>query len=211
MVPLAVPRGARKPAPAKPQPQTASKDKPPAGKPAAATAKEAAIRTLAEEQRVYLERLQAISKIRQIANDQRDEELLKRADDLEAQAEEVFKQRTALLPAAGDGRDDRCCSSAAGTTGRRRPSGRARGAARRGGTTNEDARRDHADRGRCRRGRVRDHREELGGRRAAADLQGRPVHDHGGPGQAAGGRRAFRRTTSTTTTSATRSASSRPS
>jgi hypothetical protein len=96
-----------KPAPAKPQPQTASKDKPPAGKPAAATAKEAAIRTLAEEQRVYLERLQAISKIRQIANDQRDEELLKRADDLEAQAEEVFKQRTALLPGAGDGRDDR--------------------------------------------------------------------------------------------------------
>jgi hypothetical protein len=94
-----------KPAPAKPQ--TVSKDKPPAAKPAATAAKEAAVRSLAEEQQVYLERLKAISRIRQIANDQRDEELLKRVDDLEAQAEEIFKQRTALLPGAGNGRDDR--------------------------------------------------------------------------------------------------------
>jgi len=90
-----------KPAPTKPQ--TLSKDRPPA----ATAAREAAVRSLADEQRVYLERLKAISEIRRIANDQRDEELLKRADDLEAQAEEIFKQRTALLPGVGNGRDDR--------------------------------------------------------------------------------------------------------
>jgi hypothetical protein len=94
-----------KPAPARTP--IVSKDKPPAGRPAATTAKEAAVRSLAEEQRVYLERLKAISKIRQIADELRDEELLKRADDLEVQAEEIFKQRTALLPGAGNGRDDR--------------------------------------------------------------------------------------------------------
>lgn len=96
-----------RPKPAQPKPPVASRDKPPAAKPPAAPSKESATRTLAEEQRVYLERLQAISKIRQIANDQRDEELLKRADDLEAQAEEIYKQRTALLAGAGDRRDDR--------------------------------------------------------------------------------------------------------
>jgi len=94
-----------KPAPAKPQP--GAKDRPPAGKPAATAAREAAVRSLADEQRVYLERLKAISRIRQIADEARDEELLKRADDLEAQAEEIFKQRTALLPGVGSGRDDR--------------------------------------------------------------------------------------------------------
>jgi hypothetical protein len=92
--------------PAAARTQTVSKDKPTTGRPAPAP-KEAAARTLAEEQRVYLERLGAITKIRQAAFDQRDDELLKRADDLEAQAEEIFKQRTALLPGAGDGRDDR--------------------------------------------------------------------------------------------------------
>jgi hypothetical protein len=94
-----------KPAPEKPQ--IASKDKPPAGRPSGTTAREAAARSVAEEQRVYLERLKAISKIREVANDLRDEELLRRADDLEAQAEEIFKQRSALVPGAGTGRDDR--------------------------------------------------------------------------------------------------------
>src|SRR5206468_1672425 len=93
--------------PAQATPQAAAKDKPPAARPAATASKDAAVRSLAEDQRVYLERLQAISKIRQIADELRDEELLKRADDLEAQAEEIFKQRTALLPGVGDGRDDR--------------------------------------------------------------------------------------------------------
>jgi hypothetical protein len=95
-----------KPAPARPQTASRDKDKPPAAKPAPSP-REAAARTASEEQRLYLERLSAITKIRQIAFEQRDEELLKRADDLEAQAEEIFKQRTALLPGAGDGRDDR--------------------------------------------------------------------------------------------------------
>jgi pyruvate/2-oxoglutarate dehydrogenase complex dihydrolipoamide acyltransferase (E2) component len=92
--------------PAAARPQAASRDKPPAARPAQSP-REAAARTLAEEQRVYLERLGAITKIRQVAFDQRDDELLKRADELEAKAEEIFKQRTALLPGAGDGRDDR--------------------------------------------------------------------------------------------------------
>jgi hypothetical protein len=88
------------PIPPKP---TAAKDKVPAGRPT----KEAAARTLADEQRVFLERLQAIDKIKKIAHDQQDEELLRRATELEAKAEEVFKQKTELLSRVGEGRDDR--------------------------------------------------------------------------------------------------------
>jgi hypothetical protein len=88
-----------KPTPVKPYP--AVKDRTPA------PSREAVARTLADEQRVFLERLQAIDKIKKIAHDQRDEDLLQRAAALEAQAEEIFKQRTALLPRVTDGRDDR--------------------------------------------------------------------------------------------------------
>jgi hypothetical protein len=69
--------------------------------------REAAKKQLAEETRIYLERLQAISRIRKIATDQGDEALLQKADDLEAQAEELFKLRTAMLPKLGEGGDDR--------------------------------------------------------------------------------------------------------
>jgi len=61
------------------------------------SAKESAAKQLENEQRVYLQRLQAISKIRQVALDQNDEVTLKRADELEQQAEDVYKQRTAAL------------------------------------------------------------------------------------------------------------------
>jgi hypothetical protein len=81
--------------------------------------KESAGRTLAEEQRVFLERLNAISQIKRVALEQGDEEMLKKAEDLEQQVEEVFKQRTARLPAGGDdraalerGRDDRPATAA---------------------------------------------------------------------------------------------------
>jgi hypothetical protein len=101
----------KKPAPPKPEalasdtPKNANKTVP---------AKEAAARSLAEEHRVFLERLKAIDKIRKLAHEQGDEELLKKTYDLEDQAEEVFKQRTAKLPNPADdrailerGRDDR--------------------------------------------------------------------------------------------------------
>jgi hypothetical protein len=94
-----------RPAPA--DPRAAAKDKAPAARPAAGPSKEAVARSLAEEHRVYVERLLAISKIRRIADEQRDADLLRRADELEVQAEEIFKQRTALLPGVGGGRDDR--------------------------------------------------------------------------------------------------------
>lgn len=98
-----------KPVPAK-EPSSVARDRTPATGPRAAptvSPKEAAKRQLAEEQRIYLERLQAISRIRKIANDQGDEALMQKADDLEAQAEELFKLRTAMLPKLGEGGDDR--------------------------------------------------------------------------------------------------------
>ena len=84
------------------RPPAVAKDRPPAGSP-----KQAAARAVAEEQRVFFERLRAIDRIKQLAHDLGDEELIRKAADLEAQAEEVFKQRTALLPTGGDGPDDR--------------------------------------------------------------------------------------------------------
>jgi hypothetical protein len=96
---------------------------------AAPTGKEAAARTLAEEQRVFLERLKAISKIKEIALDQGNEELLRRAEELEEQAEEVFRQRTARMQGTADdraalerGRDDRQATAA--RTAPRRPATR---------------------------------------------------------------------------------------
>ena len=71
-------------------------------------------RTLELEQEVYLKRLQAISRIRQIAVDRGDDEMVRNADALERDAEDVYNQRTAhLLSKTGDdrsalerGRDD---------------------------------------------------------------------------------------------------------
>ena len=71
------------------------------------SSREAAKKQLADETRNYLERLQAITRIRKIATDQGDEALLQKADELEVQAEELFKLRTAMLPKLGEGGDDR--------------------------------------------------------------------------------------------------------
>jgi pyruvate/2-oxoglutarate dehydrogenase complex dihydrolipoamide acyltransferase (E2) component len=102
-----------KPAPAKP---AAAKETVRGGPatPTAAPVRDPAARTLADEHRIFLERLKSIDKIRKIANEQGDEELLKKTYDLEEQAEEVFKQRTAQLKRTESdraslerGRDDR--------------------------------------------------------------------------------------------------------
>jgi len=114
-----------KPAPAKPTVANKDVEKGPAT-PVSSAAKDPAVRTMAEEHRVFLERLKAIDKIRGIANDQGNEELLKKTYDLEAQAEEVYKQRTAKLAAERDdkailerGRDDRPATADRSTPPRR--------------------------------------------------------------------------------------------
>jgi hypothetical protein len=53
-----------------------------------------------------VQRLQAITQIRKVAAEQNDEAMLKRADELEAQATETFNQRTAKLISVAE-RDDR--------------------------------------------------------------------------------------------------------
>ena len=62
---------------------------------------------MAAEQKVFFERLQAINKIKQIALEQGDEEMLKKAEDLEAQAEEIYRLRTAKLPSVDEIKSDR--------------------------------------------------------------------------------------------------------
>jgi hypothetical protein len=106
--------GERPKKPAPPKPAALAGDTPKNANKTVVPPKEAAARSLAEEHRVFLERLKAIDKIRKLAHEQGDEELLKKTYDLEEQAEEVFKQRTAKLPNPADdrailerGRDDR--------------------------------------------------------------------------------------------------------
>jgi hypothetical protein len=111
------------PKPEAEKPATASRTKTPA---TSGPTKEAIVRTMAEEQKVYLERLQAITRIRQIALEKNDEQLLRKADDLEQQAEDNFKFRTAKLPTIDDdraalerGRDDKPATAARPTQKRR--------------------------------------------------------------------------------------------
>jgi hypothetical protein len=118
-----------KPAPAKPAVASRDAEKNPAGT-GASPAQDPAVRTMSEEHRVFLERLKAIDKIRRIANEQGDEELLKKTYDLEAQAEEVFKQRTARTIADRDdrailerGRDDRPATASRSAPPRRNTRG----------------------------------------------------------------------------------------
>lgn len=102
-----------------PQPQAnAARDT--AATPATPPARESVAKKWADEQKIYFERLKAITKIRTLASEQGDEAMLKKADDLEAQAEELYRLRTAKLPvpAAKDdqaalerGRDERPASA----------------------------------------------------------------------------------------------------
>ncbi len=77
-----------------------------AAKPAPVS-REALMRMMASERDVYLKRLESITKIKQIALDRGDEAMMKKADDLERQAEETFTQRTAKLQEMGMKDDDR--------------------------------------------------------------------------------------------------------
>ena len=95
-----------KPTPPKPEPP-AARERPASPAPASReSAKEAAVKQYERELQVHLQRLQAISRIRAVAAEQNDEAMLKRADDLEQQATEIFNQRTAKLIGAAE-RDDR--------------------------------------------------------------------------------------------------------
>jgi hypothetical protein len=73
----------------------------------APVSREALMRMLADERDVYLKRLESITKIKQIALDRNDEAMLKKAEDLEKQAEDTFAQRSAKLQEMGLMDDDR--------------------------------------------------------------------------------------------------------
>jgi hypothetical protein len=59
-------------------------------------------RSVEQEQKVYMERLAFCTKLRQIAVQTGDEELERKANELEKQAFDVFTKRTAKLPALMD-------------------------------------------------------------------------------------------------------------
>lgn len=126
--------GERTPKPPVPSPQppavAASRDRAMPTAPRE-SAKDAAAKQYERESQVYLQRLQAISQIRKVAAEQNDEATLRRADDLEQQAEDIFKQRTAKLMGVAEredraalerGRDDRP-ATADRTPPRRRTTG----------------------------------------------------------------------------------------
>src|SRR5271166_3001565 len=56
-------------------------------------------RSLEQEQKLYLERLQFCTRLRQIATETNDNALMLKADDLEQQATQVYTKRTKTLPA----------------------------------------------------------------------------------------------------------------
>ena len=67
-----------------------------AAKPAAPT-REGIARSYEQENEVYLQRLASLSKLRQLADERNDESMMKKADELETSAQELFEQRTATL------------------------------------------------------------------------------------------------------------------
>lgn len=76
---------------AKPAPKSAAPVKP------AAPTREALARTYEQEKEVYLQRLASISKLRQLADERNDSAMMKKADELEANAQKLFDERTAAL------------------------------------------------------------------------------------------------------------------
>ena len=112
--------------PATTKPATAARD----GTPGSGTplSKEAVAKMLAEEQKVFFDRLQAITKIKQIALEQGDEEMLQKAQELEAKAEEIYRLRTAKLPSVDELKSDRAALERGRdnrpATAQRRPSNR---------------------------------------------------------------------------------------
>jgi hypothetical protein len=92
--------------PTAPPPPTAARDRaaPTANAP---MSKETVARLVAEEHRVFLERVKVIDKIKEIANERNDEALRSKAEDLEAQAFDLYQMRTSKLMNLVDSRDDR--------------------------------------------------------------------------------------------------------
>ncbi|MCE9531255.1 MAG: hypothetical protein K8T89_09060 [Planctomycetes bacterium] len=70
--------------------------------PVAAPTRQEIARSLEQEQKVYMERLQFCTKLRQIATETNDVELLRKADFLEQSATDVFMKRTSTLPSLLD-------------------------------------------------------------------------------------------------------------
>lgn len=68
-----------------------------AAKPPVPISRESMERMFNQEKEVYIQRLAAISKIRQMALDRDDEAMLKKADELEKNAQQLFEDRTARL------------------------------------------------------------------------------------------------------------------
>lgn len=59
--------------------------------------RESIARTFEQEKEVYLQRLAAISKMKEIANSRDDEAMMKKANELEETANALFEERTARL------------------------------------------------------------------------------------------------------------------
>ena len=78
---------------AKPAPKTTTAAKPPAAPPS----RESVERTFQQEQVVYLQRLAAISKLKQVALARDDDAMMKKAAELEVAAQQIFDERTARL------------------------------------------------------------------------------------------------------------------
>jgi hypothetical protein len=89
----------------KPTPKKDEAKAPPPAPAPKESPREVATRQLEQEQRVYLQRLQAIDKIRKLADEQSDEKMLQKADELEKQVHEIYQQRTAGLMTVAEKED----------------------------------------------------------------------------------------------------------
>ena len=88
-------------------------------------------RSLQEEQKYYLDRLQFCTRLRQIGTETNDSDLLRKADALEKMAEEVYQKKTSKLPdllqeakAAEAALEEKRNAPAAGTASTSRVTGR---------------------------------------------------------------------------------------
>jgi hypothetical protein len=111
----------------KPADKPVAKESTPPRPASAASSREAIAKKMADEQKIYLDRLSAIDKIKRIALEQGDEETLKKAEDLEAQAAELYQLRTAKLPSVDELKSDRAAlergRDTRPATAQRRPGG----------------------------------------------------------------------------------------
>ena len=74
-----------------------------------------AVRVLAEETDIFLKRIQFCTRLRQLAVETREEKYIAQADELEAMADKIFKQRTQGLTVADTGSSARDLDSRLGS------------------------------------------------------------------------------------------------